>query len=58
MRDPSILSLGESSSLDVAYEVRDLDMPYLSVLDFSEELRADPRYLEMLDRLELPRRPS
>jgi TolB-like protein len=37
-----------------AYESRDIDMPYLGVVLLSDEVRTDPRFLALLERLQLP----
>jgi serine/threonine-protein kinase len=40
--------------LERAYEERDTNMPYLAVMLFSEDLRTDPRFQDMLRRMNLP----
>ena len=40
--------------LEKSYQARDIDMPYLAVLVISDEIRSDPRYQEMLRRMNLP----
>ena len=41
--------------LEKAYEARDHNMLYLAVLPFSESVRSDPRFEELLRRMQLPR---
>jgi serine/threonine protein kinase/tetratricopeptide (TPR) repeat protein len=41
--------------LERAYDERDPNLPYLSALSYSESLRADPRYEDLLQKLNLPR---
>ena len=41
--------------LEIAYEVRDIEMAYLAGVGwYSDQLRNDPRYQEMLRRMKLP----
>jgi serine/threonine-protein kinase len=42
--------------LEKAYEARDHDMAYLRVLPLSDRLRTDPRFHDMLERMNLPPR--
>lgn len=48
-------NLDEASRwLERAYELRDHDIAYLATLAFTDEFRADPRFKEMLRRVNLP----
>jgi serine/threonine protein kinase len=40
--------------IEKGYEIRDIDMAYLGTLLLSHEVRSDPRFLEVLDRLGTP----
>ena len=40
--------------LETGYEVRDPDMPYLGVLWLSQEVRSDPRFLSLMQRMNFP----
>jgi TolB-like protein/tetratricopeptide (TPR) repeat protein len=41
--------------LEIAYEVRDIEMAYLAAVgSYSDRLRSDPRFQEMLRRMKLP----
>ena len=40
--------------IEEAYEVRDIDMAYLGTLLFTDTVRSDPRFLEILARLGTP----
>ncbi len=40
--------------LERAYEARDPNMPYLSAMPFFDNLRDDPRFQDLLRRMNLP----